>query len=115
MRTTDERMAAVQRRAKELEQEKQQRRGRILGIASFAASLTLIVGISLFMPGMMEDLQTVKYVSSGAAASIFYQNAALGYVLIGVLAFALGVCVTILCHRIHLRSIEQQDKVERDD
>ena len=44
------------------------------------------------------------------AGSVFHSSAALGYIVIGLLAFLLGVCVTILCFR--LRQLERED--ERD-
>ena len=46
------------------------------------------------------------------AASMFGGSAALGYIVIGLLAFVLGVCVTILCFR--LRQLEREDAREAE-
>lgn len=109
MRTADERLAAVQRRAKEIERQKRLRRGRILGVSSVAACLLLVAGLSFAMPGIMAGLPESGYQGVGAAASIFYRGGALGYVVIGLLAFALGSGVTILCYRLHQRNKEDGD------
>ena len=39
-------------------------------------------------------------------------GSALGYIVIGILAFLLGVCVTILCFR--LRRIDREDAREKE-
>ena len=39
--------------------------------------------------------------------SIFHDGAALGYIVIGLLAFLLGVCVTVRCFR--LRQMNRED------
>ena len=45
------------------------------------------------------------------AASIFHGGAALGYIVIGLLAFLLGVCVTVLCFRLQqMNRDDTQDK-----
>ena len=50
---------------------------------------------------------------------MFGENGALGYIIIGLLAFFLGVCVTILCFRIRLLNREEQSvedkKEDRED
>lgn len=98
MRTTDERLAAVESRVRELEQQKRQRRYHYVSFAAVAACLAFIVGLGFSMPGIMEGLTAQEYNNSGFMASIFHERKALGYVLVGILAFALGVCLTILCY-----------------
>jgi hypothetical protein len=104
MRNTDERVAAVKLRVKEMKRQKQVRQGRIIGMSSVAASLLFIIGLSFAMPDMLVELPGGVHVYSGIAASIFDGSRGFGYVLIGVLAFSLGVSVTILCYRIRLRN-----------
>ena len=41
------------------------------------------------------------------AASLFGTNAALGYLAVGILAFILGISVTLLCVLLHRRSRER--------
>ena len=55
--------------------------------------------------------------SSGfeTAATMLGGSAALGYIVIGLLAFVLGVCVTILCFRIRLLNKEEQTEEQKGD
>ena len=101
MRSTDERVAAVEKRLMELARQKKRCRGYI-GLV--AACLIVIVGMGVAMPGIMVRLSEADYTNTGIMASIFYEGGALGYVLIGLLAFALGICLTVLCFLLNRRS-----------
>lgn len=102
MRNTEERVLAVRQRAREIERQKRIRKGRIVMVSYAAACLLLIVGLSFAMPGIMAGMPESEYAYFGAAAGIFDQNGRFGYVLIGLLAFLLGVSVTILSYRLRL-------------
>ena len=110
MRSHEERFAEAKRRIAARQREMRLRRSRIAGISAAAACLALIVGISCMMPGIAAKIQTGDYTGFETAGSVFHSSAALGYIVIGLLAFLLGVCVTILCFR--LRQLERED--ERD-
>lgn len=112
MRSDKERAAEVKRRIAERERERKQRRGRLVTAAAAAACLAMIVGLSLLLPGMAGQ-ESGGYQGFAGAASIFCDSEALGYVVIGLLAFLLGVCVTILCFR--LRQMEQEDRREENE
>lgn len=112
MRNTEERVAAVKLRSKEMKRQKQVRQGRIISISFVAACLLLIIGLSFAMPDMLVGLPSGAHIYSGTAASIFDGSRAFGYVLIGVLAFSLGVSVTILSYRIHLRNQMAREDTE---
>jgi predicted lysophospholipase L1 biosynthesis ABC-type transport system permease subunit len=113
VRSTDERLAAVERRVSELKQQKKQRMYRFISLSAIAACLVVVVGISIAMPGIMEGLYGGYYINTGMMASIFYQGKALGYIIIGLLSFALGVCVTVLCFI--LRPERRNNKGEHND
>lgn len=115
MRDTEERVLAVKLRTKKIEGQKRIRRGRVLCISSFAACLLLLVGLSFVMPSVMDSMSDDKYANFGTAASIFDGSNFFGFVLIGFLAFALGVGVTILSYKIKLISrLNQEDKEDED-
>ena len=99
MRSHEERFAEAKRRIAARQREKRLRRGRITMVTTAAACLVLIVGVSLAMPGITARIQAGDYAGYETAASIFHGGAALGYIVIGLLAFLLGVCVTVLCFR----------------
>lgn len=113
MRNTDERTIAVKLRIKEIEQKKRARQGHIIGILSIAASLLIIVCLSFSISNIMAKKLDNEYKYVGTAASTFIESDIFGYVIIGLLAFTLGICVTILCYRIHLKS--KDEKENNDD
>lgn len=119
MRSNEERVAEVKRRIAEKERQKKLRRSRIAAVSAVAACLVLIVVLSLFMPGIAGQLRPGGYSDYEMVASMFGENGALGYIIIGLLAFFLGVCVTILCFRIRLLNREEQSvedkKEDRED
>ena len=67
------------------------------------------------MPGIASRIQTGDYSGFETAASIFHGGAALGYIVIGLLAFLLGVCVTVLCFRLRQMNREDGQNEESED
>ena len=115
MRSHEERIAETKRRIAKIEREKRLRRDTITIASAVAACLALLVGASLAMPGIAANIQTGNYSGFETAASIFHSGAALGYIVIGLLAFLLGVCVTVLCFRIRQLSRENAQDKESED
>ena len=112
MRSHEERIAEAKRRIANIEREKRLRRNAITMASAVAACLALLIGASLAMPGIAASIQTCDYSGFETAASIFHGGAALGYIVIGLLAFLLGVCVTVLCFR--LRQMNREDGQDRE-
>ena len=112
MRSHEERIAETKRRIAKMEREKRLRRNTITMASTGAAGLALLIGASLAMPGIAASIQTGDYSGFETAASIFHGGAALGYIVIGLLAFLLGVCVTVLCFR--LRQMNREDGQDRE-
>ena len=115
MRSHEERVVETKRRIAATERKKRLRRNTVTMASAVAACLVLLIGASLAMPGIAESIQTGDYSGFETAASIFHGGAALGYIVIGLLAFLLGVCVTVLCFRLRQMSREDgQDKESED-
>ena len=112
MRSHEERVAEAKRRIAKMEREKRLRRNKITMASVVAACLVLLIGASLAMPGIAASIQTCDYSGFETAASIFHGGAALGYIVIGLLAFLLGVCVTVLCFR--LRQMSREDDQDKE-
>ena len=115
MRSHEERVAETKRRIAQIEREKRRRRNTITMASAVAACLALLIGASLAMPGIAASIQTGNYSGLETAASIFHGGAALGYIGIGLLAFLLGVCVTVLCFRLRQMSREDGQDEESED
>lgn len=109
MRTTEERVSAARRRAKELAR---RRRSRIAVFAGAAACLAMILSLALAMPSITARFSGAAY-GGGMTASMFSGDS-LGYLLVGLLAFALGVCVTVLCIRLRRYERDADDEERRD-
>ena len=107
MRSHEERVAEVKRRIAAKEREKRRRRNVITMASAAAACLALIVGCACVMPAFAVRSQAGSYSGFETAGSVFHSSAALGYIVIGLLAFLLGVCVTVLCFR--LRQMNRED------
>ena len=119
MRSHEERITEVKHRIAEKERQKRLRCGRIAAVSSVAAALALIVGMSLAMPGMVSQTESGMSSDFETTATMLGGNSAPGYIVIGLLAFVLGVCVTVLCFRIRLLNREEQSvedkKEDRED
>lgn len=74
------------------------RRSRIAAVSGAAACFAAILGLALAMPSVTARFSGADYYG-GMTASLFSCES-LGYLLVGLLAFALGVCVTALCFRL---------------
>ena len=114
MRSHEERVAETKRRIAKMEREKRRRRNTITMASAVAACLALLIGVSLAMPGIAARIQTGDYSGFETAASMYGGGAALGYIVIGLLAFLLGVCVTILCFRIRQMNREDDQNEESE-
>ena len=114
MRSHEERVAETKRRIAKIEREKRLRRNTITMASTVAACLALLIGASLAIPGIAANIQTGDYSGFETAASIFHGGAALGYIVIGLLAFLLGVCVTVLCFRLHQMNREDDQNNESE-
>jgi uncharacterized membrane protein len=114
MRSHEERVAETKRRIAKIEREKRRRRNTITIASSVAACLALLIGASLAMPGIAASIRTGDYSGFETAASMYGGGAALGYIVIGLLAFLLGVCVTVLCFRLHQMNREDDQNKESE-
>ena len=114
MRSHEERVAETKRRIAKMEQEKRLRRNTITMVSAVAACLVLLIGASLAMPDIAANIQTGDYSGFETAASMYGGGAALGYIVIGLLAFLLGVCVTVLCFRLRQMNREGDQNNERE-
>lgn len=114
MRTSEERARLIHRRTAEIKQERRIKRQRRLDAACMAVCLLLVIGIGAMMPGLMRGAADGSIVHPSGTASLLGSHAALGYIIMGLLAFLLGVCVTVLLYRLH-RRYERQKQEDAGD
>ena len=110
MRTNEERIGLIHKRTAEIKRERQKRKQRALDMICIAVCLVLVVGIGSFMPGWAAGIPGGEARHASGAASLVGSHAALGYILMGLMAFLLGVCVTVLLYRLHRRNERKQQE-----
>ena len=110
MRSHEERITETKRRIAARQREKRLRRDKITMVSAAAACLALLAGVSIAMPGMTAQLQPDSCTGFETTASMYGGSDALGYIIVGLLAFLLGVCMTILCFR-----LQQMERDEKDE
>lgn len=108
MKTDAERMALIRQRTAQLQRQARARQMLLIDAGCMAACLVLVVCLGLAMPGWA-GTSVALHVSP---AGMLSERGADGYILVGVLSFLLGSCVTILLYRLR-RSSEK--KHTRDD
>ena len=101
MRSREERVRAVCCRVAQM------RRHRRLRAVTAVLAVQMPERMRAVAGNEVEDVQ--------AAASVFRNGGAAGYVLIGLLAFVLGICVTMLCFRIRELEKARTDEEKRED
>lgn len=106
MRSNEERIEMMHLRASALRQEKQDRNVRIMQAASMSAALAIVIAVSLMVPRFAG--QNVDYqIPEGMNASMFAGGNTLGFIVIAVFSFLLGISVTILCF--HLKNYGRKE------
>lgn len=114
MLSTDERMERLAKRSKEMCSERKRKNTNALIISGNALCILLIAAVSYFAAHNITS-ETVPPSHFSHAASIFANGYFLGYTLVGILAFLLGVSVTFLCSAVHKRNKEEDGNDGRTD
>ena len=111
MRTNEERAALVRQRAKEIKEEQRRKKHKIqmtvLSGVCLAACLCILVVIGSVMPRLTAGFGEAPVSHTSGVASLLAGSEALGYVMMAILAFLLGICVTLLLRVIHRRKQRQ--------
>ena len=110
MLTNEEKIKRIHERAVEMNAEKNRRRIRIYSAVSAAACVALIIGLAVVMPDLNDKLVSAPP-SENMRGSILSENGILGYIIIGIVAFILGISVTVFCFKLK----KWQDSSASDD
>ena len=103
MKTDAERMALIRQRTAQLQRQARARQMLLIDAGCMAACLVLVVCLGLAMPGWA-GTSVALHVSPTGTAGMLSERGADGYILVGVLSFLLGSCVTILLYRLRRSS-----------
>lgn len=108
MRTASEKLAEIKIREAEIRSRKMRRQTVALSFLSAAAALLLVIAGMKTIPLIIGSGST--YEMSERYASVFSNDPAIGFILVIALAFALGVCVTLLCIKVHRHTEREKRK-----
>ena len=105
MRTNEERARLIQKRTAEIKQERRKRKQRMLEAVCMAACLLLELTATTAGGNSVNPSETASMIGSHAEP---------GYIIMGLLAFLLGVCVTVLLYRLRRRNERKSREGGRD-
>lgn len=114
MLTNKERVCLIRKRTAEIKCARAKKIQSICDAACVVCAVLLICGIGNFMPNIIPTA-TVEINHSSGVASLLSNNSAVGYILMGIMSFLLGVCITILLYRLHNRTQAVKDKEDSDE
>ena len=112
MRSDEERIAELHKKAGRLRAERARRRFRAAAAASGAVCAALLAALVLSVSASGPAVPPAALQESGMA-SIFTSGGALGCVVVAVGAFVLGVLFTLLCARLKKRMGEKEPEDDR--
>lgn len=108
MRSTSERMELLKKRTDEIKERHNEKKRIAIVISSYSLCIVLIASISALICNLNFD--SFEQMPIANTASIFTNKYFLGYIVVGILAFLLGISVTLLCDMLHKkRSKERND------
>jgi len=103
MRSTDDQLREIMKRADQVKATKASKKAAVSYALSACACIALLVVTSLHIPGLSQG-ETAE--TQGHYGSLMLNTSFMSYVVIGTLAFLLGICLTLLCMHI----VEQRKK-----
>lgn len=112
MLTNKEMLKAVHTRAAEMNRARQKRLTLFMGGGAVVLALVLIVLLASVMPSFQERLAPDTSVT--LQASVLADSGMLGYVVVGIVAFLLGIAVTAFCVLLHNRRNGEEQGCDRD-
>ena len=108
MHSTDEQLREIMKRAEVVKEKRTIRKSLRMNALSVCVCAVLLTVVSLYLPRLDAVSQESGMHGYG---SLLLAAPYIGYVVVGILAFALGICVTLLCIRLkELREKERERK-----
>ena len=112
MRSNEEMIKAVHEREAEMRRARRKRQNLWMGGGVAVCALVLIALLVVYMPTIYERLSPERPVTMQASA--LADSGVLGYAVIGIVAFLLGIAVTVFCVLLRSRRDEEKNGHDRD-
>ena len=107
MRTIDEQVTEIKKRKAAYQRQQQAKQYIIAFAVGIAACIFALVGTALSIPKLANagsDADISRY------GSLILSAPYMGYVIVGIIAFALGILVALLCRQIRELNLSESDK-----
>ena len=105
MRNTDEQLQEIMRRAETVKEKRSIRKRLRASALASCVCVILLIAVSIYLPRLTAISQDT---AAGQYGSLLLGAHYTGYIVVGVLAFALGVCITLLC--LHWKALRQKEQ-----
>lgn len=115
MRTDERRAELIKERTRQIKSESAKKRRIVYDAAVVAASIVLIVAAGLIFPQIAPKIPNGVSQDYSGTASIVASNISLGYILMGILTFFLGMSVTVLMYKLKEHSKRDRSEDKRDE
>ena len=105
MHNTDEQLQEIMRRAEIVREKRSMRRRLYASTLASCVCAVLLIAVCFCLPQLtvLPESSAMQHYGSLLLAAPYT-----GYVVVGVLAFALGACITLLC--IHWKALRQKER-----
>lgn len=107
MKSTREIALEAMRRSGHIRRDRQRRQSLFVSGGAGIVSLALILMAGLTMPASIGTLPDTTQLSNSLGA-MFVQSTSLGYIIIGLISFVLGICVALLSVYLHRRNVRDK-------
>ncbi|MFI3325379.1 MAG: hypothetical protein R3Y35_04305 [Clostridia bacterium] len=93
-------LSKVLKKSDELKEEKARKKRKIYTCVSLVASFIFIISLSFAMPVLMESVNFSALANNANTGTFFATRPYLGYIIMGIISFILGIVVTLICYKI---------------
>ena len=111
LKSNEQRIIEMHRRASNIEQNDKQLKVKLYYICAAVTTAAAMFFIVFILPGMSGNSE-LSGSFSGMYGSVFGEGNALNYIVVGILAFVLGVALTIFCYKLNKW---QKEKTHNED
>ena len=113
MRSATERIKLAEKRADEIKKRRIAKKHMLAVVSCYSCCIVLIAVISAIVCDL--NFHGFEHTPLHDTASIFADKPFAGYAVVGILAFLLGISVTLMCDILHKRKKERDEENDRAD
>ena len=106
----EDKIAVLFERTLDLKRKRRSYKVKVIGFLSAVLCIITIFSVVFILPEMKTEILSMS-LAEDFSASIFSESNFLGFLAIGIIAFLLGITITVFCFRLK----KWQDEKDRED